>query len=69
MTWPQAMALCGSGTGWKSLERSWKMFGNWKLAESSRRRRISLLPEYLAVLMANVWQGSTGLDLQNMGRH
>ena len=33
MTWPQAMALCGSGTGWKSLERSWKMSGSWKLAE------------------------------------
>ena len=33
MTWPQATALCGPGTGWKSLERSWKMFGSWKLAE------------------------------------
>ena len=33
MTWPQAMALCGSGAGWKSLERSWKMLGSWKLAE------------------------------------
>ena len=33
MTWPQAMALCGSEAGWKSLERSWKMVGSWKLAE------------------------------------
>ena len=43
MTWPQAMALCGSGTGWKSLERSWKMFGDWKLAEiESEEENIAL---------------------------